>query len=47
MTALRKLSLPDGETVPALGQGTWKMGESRGRSGRTRSRRCSSASISA
>ncbi len=25
-----RLTLPDGETVPALGQGTWKMGEARG-----------------
>jgi diketogulonate reductase-like aldo/keto reductase len=25
-----RLALPDGETVPALGQGTWKMGEERG-----------------
>ena len=25
------VTLPDGETVPALGQGTWKMGEQRGR----------------
>lgn len=25
------VTLPDGETVPALGQGTWKMGEERGR----------------
>ena len=29
MSAVRKLKLPDGEQVPALGQGTWKMGESR------------------
>jgi diketogulonate reductase-like aldo/keto reductase len=29
MSALRKLKLPDGEQVPVLGQGTWKMGESR------------------
>ena len=26
---MRKLKLPDGELVPVLGQGTWKMGESR------------------
>jgi len=25
---VRRVRLPDGETVPALGQGTWKMGES-------------------
>ena len=29
MTAPRQVKLPDGEMVPALGQGTWKMGESR------------------
>ena len=28
-TAMRKLALPNGDAVPALGQGTWKMGESR------------------
>jgi diketogulonate reductase-like aldo/keto reductase len=26
-----QIALPDGETVPAYGQGTWHMGESRGR----------------
>ncbi|HWD58954.1 MAG TPA: aldo/keto reductase [Stellaceae bacterium] len=26
-----QITLPDGETVPAYGQGTWHMGESRGR----------------
>jgi len=26
----RRVALPDGETVPILGQGTWKMAESRG-----------------
>jgi diketogulonate reductase-like aldo/keto reductase len=31
MKALRKLSLPNGDPVPVLGQGTWKMGESRSR----------------
>jgi len=31
MSAVRRLALPGGETVPALGQGTWKMGESRSR----------------
>jgi len=31
MKALRKLSLPNGDKVPVLGQGTWKMGESRSR----------------
>jgi diketogulonate reductase-like aldo/keto reductase len=31
MKGLRKLPLPNGDTVPVLGQGTWKMGESRGR----------------
>lgn len=29
--AIGTVTLPGGETVPALGQGTWKMGESRGR----------------
>jgi diketogulonate reductase-like aldo/keto reductase len=28
---LRKLTMPNGVAVPVLGQGTWKMGESRGR----------------
>lgn len=31
MKGLRKLSLPNGDAVPVLGQGTWKMGESRSR----------------
>ncbi|HEY2890346.1 MAG TPA: aldo/keto reductase [Dongiaceae bacterium] len=31
MKALRKLSLPNGDALPVLGQGTWKMGESRSR----------------
>jgi diketogulonate reductase-like aldo/keto reductase len=31
MNAMRRLALPNGDTVPVLGQGTWKMGESRGR----------------
>jgi diketogulonate reductase-like aldo/keto reductase len=31
MKALRKLTLPNGDAVPVLGQGTWKMGESRSR----------------
>ena len=31
MKAMRKLTLPNGDAVPALGQGTWKMGESRSR----------------
>ena len=35
MTKLRQVKLPDGEMVPALGQGTWYMGERR-RSGRTK-----------
>ena len=26
-----QITLPDGESVPAYGQGTWHMGESRGR----------------
>jgi diketogulonate reductase-like aldo/keto reductase len=30
---IRTVKLPSGETVPALGQGTWKMGEHRGRRG--------------
>jgi diketogulonate reductase-like aldo/keto reductase len=29
--ALRRLTLPNGDAVPVLGQGTWKMGESRSR----------------
>ena len=29
MTAPRQVNLPDGERVPALGQGTWQMGERR------------------
>jgi len=29
MTALRKLTLSNGDAVAVLGQGTWKMGESR------------------
>jgi diketogulonate reductase-like aldo/keto reductase len=28
---IHRVSLPEGESVPALGQGTWKMGEERGR----------------
>ena len=28
VTALPKVKLPSGETVPQLGQGTWRMGES-------------------
>src|SRR5262245_6682149 len=28
---IRQIRLPSGETVPALGQGTWKMGESESR----------------
>ena len=31
MSAIRSTALPDGEQVPVLGQGTWKMGESRSR----------------
>ncbi|HLY58586.1 MAG TPA: aldo/keto reductase [Stellaceae bacterium] len=31
MTAIPRVTLPGGETVPALGQGTWRMGESRTR----------------
>jgi diketogulonate reductase-like aldo/keto reductase len=31
MKTLSKVALPDGEQVPVLGQGTWKMGESRSR----------------
>lgn len=30
---MRKISFPDGSAVPALGQGTWKMGENRARRG--------------
>ena len=29
MTDMPQITLPDGETVPALGQGTWHMGENR------------------
>jgi diketogulonate reductase-like aldo/keto reductase len=32
MTEMPQITLPDGESVPAYGQGTWHMGESRGRS---------------
>jgi diketogulonate reductase-like aldo/keto reductase len=28
---MRQIKLPNGDAVPVLGQGTWKMGESRGR----------------
>lgn len=31
MTLMRTIRLPDGTEVPALGQGTWKMGEDRSR----------------
>jgi diketogulonate reductase-like aldo/keto reductase len=31
MTDIPHITLPDGESVPAYGQGTWHMGESRGR----------------
>ncbi len=31
MAAIPTVSLPSGEALPALGQGTWKMGESRAR----------------
>lgn len=31
MSTIRSTALPDGEQVPVLGQGTWKMGESRSR----------------
>jgi diketogulonate reductase-like aldo/keto reductase len=31
MTEMPQITLPDGESVPAYGQGTWHMGESRGR----------------
>jgi diketogulonate reductase-like aldo/keto reductase len=31
LTAVRTVSLPSGETIPALGQGTWHMGEDRRR----------------
>jgi diketogulonate reductase-like aldo/keto reductase len=31
MTEIAQITLPDGENVPAYGQGTWHMGESRGR----------------
>ena len=29
MTDMPQITLPDGEKVPAFGQGTWHMGESR------------------
>src|SRR6202035_706830 len=31
MTEMPQITLPDGETIPAYGQGTWHMGENRGR----------------
>jgi diketogulonate reductase-like aldo/keto reductase len=31
MSGMRKVNLPPGEMVPVLGQGTWRMGESRSR----------------
>ncbi len=31
MSVMRNLALPNGDAVPILGQGTWKMGESRSR----------------
>jgi diketogulonate reductase-like aldo/keto reductase len=31
MTDMPQITLPDGESVPAYGQGTWHMGENRGR----------------
>ncbi|HEV2189546.1 MAG TPA: aldo/keto reductase, partial [Stellaceae bacterium] len=31
MTEMPQITLPDGEKMPAYGQGTWHMGESRGR----------------
>jgi diketogulonate reductase-like aldo/keto reductase len=31
MMPIARVTLPGGETVPALGQGTWKMGDQRGR----------------
>ena len=31
---MKTVALPGGETVPALGQGTWYMGERRGDAGR-------------
>lgn len=31
MSSIRTTTLPDGRKVPVLGQGTWKMGEDRGR----------------
>jgi len=31
MTGIPQITLPDGESVPAYGQGTWHMGESRSR----------------
>jgi diketogulonate reductase-like aldo/keto reductase len=31
MSNLRRLTMPNGDVVPVLGQGTWKMGESRSR----------------
>ena len=41
---MRTVTLPGGETVPALGQGTWYMGERRGEAAREVAR-CSWVSI--
>ena len=46
VTALATVTLPSGETVPQLGQGTWRMGETAAPS-MPSSRRSSSGSISA
>ena len=44
--AMKRVALPCGETVPALGQGTWLHGRGPGPAA-TRSQRCGSASTSA
>ena len=46
-TPVPTTTLPSGEAVPVLGQGTWQMGEDRAAARRPRWRRSGSASISA
>ncbi len=45
-TDIASVSLPDGERIPKLGQGTWEMGEQPARRARN-SPRCAAASNSA